>query len=88
MAQARVWIANAGNGAVTVLSNAGVAVSPASGYQPRALSTPTGVVIDSSGSVWITNSGANTVTKILGGATPAVTPIVTGTVNNTLGTTP
>ncbi len=84
----KVWLANAGNGSVTALSTAGTALSPSTGYQAGALSTPTGVVIDSSGSVWISNSGNNTVTKILGAAAPAVTPIVTGTVGNTLGTEP
>jgi DNA-binding beta-propeller fold protein YncE len=63
-------------------------VTPSTGYQGGSISTPTGISIDSSGSVWVTNSGNNSVTKIIGGAAPVVTPTVTGTTTNTLGTRP
>jgi len=83
----QVWVAN-GNNSVSVLSATGTAVTPSTGYQGGSISTPTGIVIDNSGSVWIPNSGNNSVTKIIGGAAPVVTPTVTGTTNNTLGTRP
>ena len=82
------WFANQGNGSITVLSNAGAAITPGSGYQPGTLNIPTSLVIDSSGDVWVTSFGANTVVKIIGGAAPVVTPTVTGTTNNTLGARP
>ncbi len=70
----QVWVANA-NGTVSVLTNAGAAVSPASGYSgPSA--TPAGIAVDISGSVWVPSSTANTVTRILGVAAPAV-PLAT-----------
>jgi uncharacterized repeat protein (TIGR01451 family) len=83
----QVWVAN-GNNSVSVLSATGAAVTPGTGYQGGSISTPTGILIDNSGSVWIPNSGNNSVTKIIGGAAPVVTPTVTGTTNNTLGTRP
>jgi len=83
----QVWVANANN-SVSVLSATGTAVTPTTGYQGGSISTPTGIIIDNSGSVWIPNSGNNSVTKIIGGAAPVVTPTVTGTTNNTLGTRP
>ena len=83
----QVWVAN-GNGTLSVLSNAGAAVSPSTGYKPATLSTPTGILVDNSGSVWVTSSGGNSVTKVFGAAAPVVTPTVTGTVNNALGARP
>jgi len=83
----QVWVAN-GNNSVSVLSATGTAVTPTTGYQGGSISTPRGIIIDNSGSVWIPNSGNNSVTKIIGGAAPVVTPTVTGTTNNTLGTRP
>jgi predicted outer membrane repeat protein len=83
----QVWVAN-GNNSVSVLNNAGAAVSPSTGYQSGNLSMPSGIVVDSAGSVWVTNRGNNSVSKILGAATPVVTPTVTGTTNKTLGTRP
>jgi streptogramin lyase len=81
----QVWVANA-NGTVSVLSNAGAAVSPSSGYcGPATLptgycgasTTPAGIAIDISGSVWVPSSSANTVARILGAAAPVV-PLATG----------
>ena len=65
-------------------------MTPSTGYQSGSgnISTPTALIIDNAGSIWITNSGNNTVTKIIGGAAPVVTPTITGTTNNTLGTRP
>ena len=83
----QVWVAN-GNSTVSVLSNAGAAVTPSTGYQGGGLSTPSAIIVDNSGSVWLTNTGNNSVTKIFGAAAPVVTPTVTGTTNNTLGTRP
>ena len=71
----RIWIANS-SGTVSVLSDTGTAVSPASGY-PGPGSTPAGIAIDISGSVWVASHTANTVTRILGAAAPVV-PLATG----------
>ena len=71
----QIWVANSG-GTVSVLSNAGAAVSPTTGYSGPG-SKPAGIAIDISGSVWIPSSTANTVTRILGAAAPAV-PLATG----------
>jgi len=81
----QVWVANS-NGTVSVLTNAGAAVSPSSGYcgpdgtlstgacGPSA--TPAGIAVDISGSVWSASSTGNTVTRILGAAVPVV-PLAT-----------
>jgi hypothetical protein len=83
----QVWVAN-GNNSVSVLSTAGTAVSPSTGYQGGNMNTPSGIIVDNAGSVWLSNRGNNSVTKIFGAAAPVVTPTVTGTANNTLGTRP
>jgi hypothetical protein len=81
----QIWVANSA-GTVSVLSNAGAAVSPSTGYcitvSPSTGacvpgSTPAGIAIDISGNVWIPSSTANTVTRILGVAAPVV-PLATG----------
>ncbi len=76
----QVWVANA-SGTVSLLNNAGAAVSPSGGY-PGPGSTPAGIAIDTSGSVWIPSSAANTVTRILGAAAP-VAPLATGAASGT-----
>jgi hypothetical protein len=84
--QGYVWIANA-SGAVSALNNAGAAVSPSSGYTNTGTSTPGGIVVDLSGNVWLTNTSANTVTEILGVATP-IAPPSTSLANGTTGVKP
>jgi subtilase family serine protease len=76
----QVWVANT-NGTVSVLSNAGAAVSPSTGYSGPG-TKPAGIAIDISGSVWIPSSTANTVTRILGAAAPVV-PLATGAASGT-----
>jgi len=82
----QIWVANA-NASVSVLSNAGAAISSASGYTDPSLSGPTGIAIDSSGNVWVANATNNSVTEILGAANP-VAPITNSVVNNSLGVRP
>jgi streptogramin lyase len=86
----QVWVANT-NGTVSVLSNAGAAVSPSTGYCISASPStgicgtgtqPGGIAIDISGSVWIPSHTANTVTRILGAAAPVV-PLATGAASGT-----
>jgi streptogramin lyase len=72
----QVWLANS-SGTVSVLTNSGAAVSPSTGYSGPG-STPAGIAIDISGNVWIPSKTANTVTRILGAATP-VAPLSQGT---------
>jgi ligand-binding sensor domain-containing protein len=72
----QVWVANTA-GTVSVVSNAGAALSPATGYSGPG-TKPAGIAVDSSGSVWVPSSTANTVTRILGVAAP-VAPLATNT---------
>jgi hypothetical protein len=44
--------------------------------------------VDSAGSLWIANSGNNTVTEVIGVAAPVTTPIVSAVNNNSPGTRP
>jgi ligand-binding sensor domain-containing protein len=82
-----VWIANA-NGSVSALSNAGTALSPGTGYPAAVTASSTGgIAVDLSGNVWVTSSGGNTVTEILGAAAP-VAPLSTSLANKTVGSTP
>jgi hypothetical protein len=81
-----VWAAN-GNNSISEFNNAGVAVSPSAGYTGGGISAPAGVSIDISGNVWIANSGNNSVSEILGGASP-VDPIAIGAQTGGLGVRP
>jgi hypothetical protein len=89
------WVANT-NGTLSELSNTGVALSPASGLR-NDLVYPNGVSIDGAGNVWVTNCGAycvpssgssGSVTFLIGVATPVVTPLALGALNNTFGSEP
>jgi hypothetical protein len=93
------WIANHNNPAgVSEFSNAGIALSPSTGYAGGGLKYPYAIAIDGSGDVWVSNivSGSNeTVIELIGLATPVITPICAGlpatpTANGTsnLGTRP
>jgi DNA-binding beta-propeller fold protein YncE len=54
----------------------------------EALNAPSGVAIDQTGGVWVTNKSGNTVTHIFGAAAPVVTPLAAATATGTLGTKP
>jgi len=75
------------NGSVSLLSASGAAVSPSTGFA-AGLSAPSGVAIDNAGTVWITNSGNNTVTRIFGAAAPAMTPLSQADTNGSFGARP
>jgi predicted outer membrane repeat protein len=83
----RVWITNLNN-SVSVFNASGQPVSSSaytgttSGSATHPLNTPTSISIDGSGNLWIANSGNNTVTEILGAATPTIAPIASGVANN------
>jgi hypothetical protein len=88
------WITNI-LGAVSEFSSAGAALSPSTGYTGGGLSLPDSIAIDGSGNAWISNVGNNTVSELIGVATPVITPICAGlpatpTANGTsnLGTRP
>jgi len=87
-----IWIANNGNASVSVFNNSGTAQTGTSGYGISGTTAiganPTSIAIDNSGGVWITSKTANTVTHLVGAATPITTPLSTATTNNTLGTKP
>ena len=80
-----VWIAN-GNGTISGVTTTGAAVS--STAYTTGLSTPTSINVDGSGDLWITNSGDNSVTEVIGVATPVITPTTTAVKTNTLATKP
>ena len=69
----QIWTAN-GNGTVSVITQAGAAVSPGTGYTGAGLSTPGGMTIDVSGNVWVSNTSDNSVTEMIGAAAPASPP--------------
>jgi hypothetical protein len=90
----RVWLVSSsggiGNavGTVSEFSNAGVALSPSTGFNPSSLKYPGGIsiAVDGSGNVWTTTG--NSVNELIGVATPVITPIAAGVKNNMLGTRP
>jgi streptogramin lyase len=71
-----LWITNAGNSyALSEFANTGSPITGTSGYQGGVLNAPSFLAIDASGDVWIPNAGNNTVTELIGVATPVVTPL-------------
>jgi hypothetical protein len=80
-----VWVTpNTGNGIVE-FSNAGTKLTPSAGYL-SGLTAPVDVVIDASGDLWST--GGNKLAEFIGVGAPAITPLVDGVINHSLGTRP
>ncbi|MBB5317256.1 NHL repeat-containing protein [Tunturibacter empetritectus] len=67
------WIANFFGSSVVELSNSGSILSGSKGYTGGGVN-PDAIAIDCSGNVWTTNG--DSVTEIIGAATPVVTPLV------------
>ena len=84
----QAWFANAGNGSVSLISSAGTAVSPGTGYQAGSTTLPVAILVDNSGSVWVADFGGNKLIRLIGAAAPVATPTITGTINKTLGAKP
>jgi hypothetical protein len=66
-----LWVPNAGNNTVSKLDALGVTttddtgfLSGATGFTAGSLSTPSAVALDQSGTVWISNSGNSTVSRL------------------------
>lgn len=82
-----IWVVN-GNSTLSLLSNNGVLLSPASGFGVGNLSSPSAIAIDNAGNVWVTNAGNNSLTEFLGAADPVVTPLSSAAGAGTLGVKP
>jgi hypothetical protein len=87
-----IWVSDLNNSTghnVTELSNSGSPISPSTGYLAGAGYKAGSIAVDGSGDVWIA-SGLyyGGLIELIGAATPVVTPIATGTTNNTLGSRP
>jgi sugar lactone lactonase YvrE len=72
-----VWLTNNGNSyALSEFTHSGTAITNSAGYQSGNLNTPSSwIAIDASGDVWVPNQGADSVTELIGVATPTVTPL-------------
>jgi sugar lactone lactonase YvrE len=71
-----VWLTNNGNSyALSEFAHSGAAITTSTGYQSGNLNAPSWIAIDPSGDVWVPNQGANSVTELIGVATPTVTPL-------------
>ena len=71
-----VWLTNNGNSyALSEFAHSGTAITTSTGYQGGNLNTPSWIAIDASGDVWVPNKGSNSVTELIGVATPTVTPL-------------
>ena len=83
-----IWVANTANstlsefcGAVTANCpvespslSTGDPISPASGYSGGGVNTPIGIAIDSAGSIWVANSGNNSISEMTGNGLPISPP--------------
>jgi sugar lactone lactonase YvrE len=71
-----VWLTNNGNSyALSEFAHSGTAITTSTGYQSGNLNAPSWIALDPSGDVWVPNQGANSVTELIGVATPTVTPL-------------
>jgi len=71
-----VWLTNNGNSyALSEFAHSGAAITTSTGYQSGNLNAPSWIAIDASGDVWVPNKNANSVTELIGVATPTVTPL-------------
>ena len=77
-----VWVANFLGSSITELAGAnastpGQILSPSSGFVPDAnLLQSYSIAVDASGNLWVTNSGSNTLTELVGMAAPVKTPLL------------
>ena len=68
------WVSNFSNAAITHHTSAtGALINYTAG---GTLDGSEGIAVDGSGNVWVANAGNNTVSEIVGVATPVVTPLV------------
>jgi streptogramin lyase len=72
------WVGSQSPFNLSGISSTDVQISGPGGYPNGTLNKPVGVAIDGSGDIWIANDGNNTVSEMIGAATPVVTPIVAG----------
>ncbi|MGA2571295.1 MAG: NHL repeat-containing protein, partial [Terracidiphilus sp.] len=76
-----VWVANYQGNSVSEIGGAssaapGAFLSPSTGFGSDAsLLKPYALAIDSSGNIWVSNSGKNTLTEFIGVAAPVKTPL-------------
>jgi len=82
-----VWTANS-DGSVSRFSEAGVAISPATGFVSNGATAEVGIAIDPSGNVWTSDNYVNSVFEYIGAAAPTVVPLQVAVKNNLLGKRP
>ena len=86
-----VFVSNNAGNSISEFNSGGTAITGSNGYkgeQPYPLAAPQGMAVDLSGNLWVANEGDNTLRQFVGAAAPVVTPLVTGVINNTLGSRP
>ena len=83
------WVTNANspNNAISEFNNAGTALSTSTGFYGKSASGTAGIAVDGSGDVWVVNQQGS-LAEFIGAATPVVTPLVSGVLNNTLASRP
>ena len=80
-----LWITN-GNNTISAYSVTGTPITPTA--YGASIPTPTSINVDGSGNLWITNAGDNSVTEMIGVASPVVTPTTSAVKNSTVATKP
>jgi len=69
-----VWLADMATGAL-LRTSYGAASGQLRMTGSATIAAPTSVAVDAAGSIWMTNTGGNTVLKFIGLATPVATPL-------------
>jgi hypothetical protein len=84
-----VWFANAATPSLVFLANPGTASGTGQPLATTSIAaTPSAIVIDQSGGLWIASKSANTITHIIGAAAPVAAPTAAAVTSQTLGAKP
>ena len=75
-------------GGLSEFANGGAPATTDTGYVSDSVTSPQGVAVDGSGSVWLRNSGSTNVTAFVGVGVPVATPLALAVKNGTLGAAP
>jgi streptogramin lyase len=76
-AAGNVWVTNVStfSNSITEMSSTGAGLSGPAGFKGGGLSGPQAIALDAGGDVWVANTNGNSVTELVGAATPVLTPI-------------
>jgi hypothetical protein len=83
-----VWVSNTMGETIYELTNAGTAITPATGYTTKPATEVDGIAIDGSGDIWYDSYNSAVLNEVVGAAAPVDTPLSNAVKTTALGTRP